>query len=637
MDSRSLVVKFVTAASVCALLGTATSAAFAQTVGPFSVGVTVGAGQTVTNNATLTPNLGISFQGDGGTLNNNGTISVMPIPADLNQIDKIAVGSNFGTVDNPKDFNIPFNNLTINNSGTLQYTVTPGSGMFFAGNPIMTGGTQTGVTTVNGLTINNNAGGLIAGFDTHVNHDDVPLSLENGVNSATINNSGTISAAGGSLDATGIRIENGPSSGAVATNGITINNNGGGVIKNTGAGAAILLRQNVNTAAGTAGIVSNVQINNNGTIKGGQSLTFVNDPIAGNGTLAGAITIDATDGNSILNKTNITGVRIKNIGTSGSSVATINGSASGVAIDNSRNTAPLQITNNLGQIIGDIKFGSGGDTYQGTNGVVTGNIIGQSAAGESVTFVAQNNIVNGAITNVSTVAANAGVTTLSQGPTGFTQFNISQGIVATSVNLQSAFTQTGGTTTLAGGSTLNAPKGITLAGGTLGGNGTINGNVTVTGGTLKTGASPDPLAIKGNLAQTGGTMTFEIDPNGTGFKTSTLVVDKATSISITGANIVLDFVNGASSAAFAAAGDLSLDTFFKVSDGSDFGADFGFGKVFQGDTFSDNVPGDNIGGFDPGTGALAFAQTSAVPEPSSIALFLTALLGLGWLYRRKKV
>src|SRR5579864_1596206 len=185
MDSRSLVVKFVTAASVCALLGTATSAAFAQTVGPFSVGVTVGAGQTVTNNATLTPNLGISFQGDGGTLNNNGTISVMPNPADLNQIDKIAVGSNFGTVDNPKDFNIPFNNLTINNSGTLQYTVTPGSGMFFAGNPIMTGGTQTGVTTVNGLTINNNAGGLIAGFDTHVNHDDVPLSLENGVNSAT--------------------------------------------------------------------------------------------------------------------------------------------------------------------------------------------------------------------------------------------------------------------------------------------------------------------------------------------------------------------------------------------------------------------------------------------------------------------
>jgi hypothetical protein len=217
------------------------------------------------------------------------------------------------------------------------------------------------------------------------------------------------------------------------------------------------------------------------------------------------------------------------------------------------------------------------------------------------------------------------------------------------------YTQTGGSITFNDNGTLIAlgtGNSIQIDGGTAGGFGTIEtscgnsfcstaGTVVVNNGTLQVGASPDPLAIHANYAQIGGKIIFEIDPDGTGgFLESTLVFDKGADVSISDADIVLDFLNGADPTKFFGDGLLKIDTFFNVSNGDPFGVDFPLASIFTDDSFSTNLAGDSITNFDPDTGALTLAATGNVPEPDSLLLLLSGLIAAmpiaGWRSRRRR-
>lgn len=207
-----------------------------------------------------------------------------------------------------------------------------------------------------------------------------------------------------------------------------------------------------------------------------------------------------------------------------------------------------------------------------------------------------------------------------------------------------SYTQSAGSTILHGG-TLNAGGGVIADGGTFGGTGTIDGmtgGVTVNDATLQVGASPDPLHIVGNYTQTGGDITFEIDPNGSGgFLESTLVFDKGAALSVSDTEVIFDFLNGADPTTFLDNGLLNLDTFFNVSNGDPFGADFDLSTDFSTDVFVDEIGNGPFAdlAFDTGTGGLTPTGPgpSAVPEPPSALLLLPGLCMLGAaLYRRSR-
>jgi hypothetical protein len=77
-------------------------------------------------------------------------------------------------------------------------------------------------------------------------------------------------------------------------------------------------------------------------------------------------------------------------------------------------------------------------------------------------------------------------------------------------NFDGGLTQTGGTTTVAAGGTLNGS--VALQGGTFKGGGSAGGPITNSAGTLAPGASPGKLTVSGNYTQgAGGTLQVEID------------------------------------------------------------------------------------------------------------------------------
>jgi len=190
-----------------------------------------------------------------------------------------------------------------------------------------------------------------------------------------------------------------------------------------------------------------------------------------------------------------------------------------------------------------------------------------------------------------------------------------------------AYNQSSGSTLLDGGS-LTAPT-ASITGGVFGGTGTFTGNLTLTGAGVQVGASPDPLHVVGNYQQTGGSLAFEIDPNGAGgFLVSSLIFDPGSTLSVTGANIVFNFKNGADPLAFFNSGKFNFNTFLQNSDASVFSAEFTLHNLFQGDTFTAASSDFNIAtfAFTPDQGATQL--TESVPEPATLSLLTIGALAL---------
>lgn len=191
--------------------------------------------------------------------------------------------------------------------------------------------------------------------------------------------------------------------------------------------------------------------------------------------------------------------------------------------------------------------------------------------------------------------------------------------------------------TLVGTSAINITGG-TLAGGTNGGTGTLIGNVNVSGANLTIGGPAfGSLHVEGNFAQTGGKIQFVIGSNGSGgFSESTLILDPGNATTISDANVVFDFVNGADPLAFYKSGDFNSNTFFKESDGSTLTAGALY-AMLAGDTFNVESSSYNITkfAFDAGLGATALTETP-VPLPHAAWLFLGGLGSLIAIGRRRR-
>jgi hypothetical protein len=212
------------------------------------------------------------------------------------------------------------------------------------------------------------------------------------------------------------------------------------------------------------------------------------------------------------------------------------------------------------------------------------------------------------------------------------------GVTMNVVGAGGTFTQVaGGTTILLNGGVLD-PANIVIERGVFGGSGSMVGDVSVTGGTVKAGGGPGgSLTFLGAYSQTGGEIVFDIDPNGVGgFLETTLNFDPNLPIGVSDTTLVFDFLNGANAQQFIADGLLNLDTFFGTIGGGQFCTEVNCGTAFQDISFSDNVPGLTIMGFDPATGAID-PTTGAVPEPGTWALMMTGIFGLAGLELRRRM
>jgi hypothetical protein len=173
--------------------------------------------------------------------------------------------------------------------------------------------------------------------------------------------------------------------------------------------------------------------------------------------------------------------------------------------------------------------------------------------------------------------------------------------------------------------------GILNAAGLIGGTGTLEGSVTVLSGIVQIGASPDALHVEGPYSQTGGIIKFEVDPNGQGgYLESSIVFDPGSGVSISGTQIVFDFLNGANPLTFFDSGAFNLDAFFQDSDGSLFSNNFNLRSLFAGDTFATNLLGFEITGFGA-NGAVRLTESAAVRESSTWALMALGFAALGFV------
>jgi len=181
------------------------------------------------------------------------------------------------------------------------------------------------------------------------------------------------------------------------------------------------------------------------------------------------------------------------------------------------------------------------------------------------------------------------------------------------------------------------PTAITVKGGSFGGWGTVVGNTTLSNGAamIVGGPSGGNLHLSGNFTQTGGVMSFVVGAGTGGVFNSTLTLDPGKAFSVSGAQIVFDFLNGTTSSSLPG----SVNAFFLSSNGASFTSTFGTGG-FSGDRFVYEINGGTpyVVNFDLGTGALAATNTiAAVPEPDTYALLLTGLVGAGLLARRRRL
>jgi outer membrane autotransporter protein len=493
---------------------TNSGSAVIQAIGSAGVAVNIGGGLgTLTNAGTISSSgangiaVNVAAVGTLGSLINTGGIFATGTSAVAVDVFG-AVGSitNSGTIQGSADANSTSGAVRIeggasvtsitNNAGGTISSATQGGAIDVAGNLgtltnngllSTSGGNANDAVFVEGsgvvASLNNGPMGTILANTPAGYAVEVAGSVTSGSNSGLIQSTGNggygvyvdsgivntyTNAVGGIISATGTGF-------AIANTVGTLVNNGT-ITSPTDTGLAILggtLTSFVNSGLVSAGGPDGIAINvSSGAITSLSNLT--GGTIIGGGT---AIAIGGTVG-SIVNASTIisaTGTAIS-IGAGGVVANGITNSAGGlisgtVAIDNSANSTPLAITN-AGSIHGAILFGTGGDSLNITGGAITGNIVGQSGSGGSITLTLG---AGGSFTNANTIS-------------GIDLFLVNSGTLVNSGSVLNGVT-------LAGTSVLNLTGSGTVAGAITGLAPTTTLNFNTTG----TYALANPIVSVGTV------------------------------------------------------------------------------------------------------------------------------------------
>ncbi len=256
------------------------------------------------------------------------------------------------------------------------------------------------------------------------------------------------------------------------------------------------------------------------------------------------------------------------------------------------------------QPVGGVTLTNVDNTIQGTGVIENGGLtLVNQAAGTLLANVSGHTLLingSGGLTNSGTVQVNSGST----------------------LQVTSAFTQTGGKTQVDGA--LIASAGESVTGGTVLGTGTIDGNVTLTGGAVQPGQlnAPGTLTMNGNYSHSNAAFNELINSSGNGL----FVVNGFATLG-PGALLNIDLLDGFT--------PTDGETFILMDYFSGSGGAFANAPTtgFQMDGFNWTIAYNSTDiVLDAGT---PFG-TTPTPEPGSVVLLVFGLAALSWQRLRKK-
>ena len=283
---------------------------------------------------------------------------------------------------------------------------------------------------------------------------------------------------------------------------------------------------------------------------------------------------------------------------------------------NNNSGGSLSLTANLDSVSvsGNFNNNAGASvTLSGTNGSLTAT---NFANGGTVTLSGVGDTLEANVfTNTGTVTVGTGeklnVTNAYTQTGGATQIQVGGTLSTVEFNLSGGTTQVDGT--------LGASGGVRVTGGTFEGTGRVNGNVAVSGtGIIHAGDSPGILTINGNYNQSGGTLLADITGAAPGTGYSQLIVSGT---ALLGGTLDVSLLSFSPTVG---------EDFFLLTSGEGDSGNFGTLDLPSG-SWSVFYNSNNV--------ELQFNGSSGppvTPEPGTLLLYGTGLLGVAGYVRRKR-